>query len=104
MYFKPFYTAVQKERQTHLPNPGDSFTFFSYGSQEIFFWQFFSAEYQNIKCIWNDMQQASFIYCLYFSTDELPASLIYIFPKQNLPSLNLMEMVAWKYDCNEAKP
>ena len=50
------------------------------------------------------MQKANFIYCLYFSAAELPASLIYIVPKQNLPSLNLVEMPARRYDCNEAEP
>lgn len=49
------------------------------------------------------MQQANFIYCLY-SAAELPASLIYIVPKQNLPSLNLGEMAARRYDCNETEP
>lgn len=49
------------------------------------------------------MQQANFIYCLYISTGELPAFLIYIFPKQSLPSLNLGEMVAGRYGCNEAE-
>lgn len=49
------------------------------------------------------MQQANFIFCLYVSTDELPTFLIYIFPKQSLPSLNLVEKVAGRYDLNEAQ-
>ena len=77
--------------------------FFCYGSKEISHWQFFPGEYHNIKCIWNDMQEANFIYCLCPSTDEHPGFLICIFPKQNLSSLNLVEMAVGRYGCNEAE-
>ena len=62
------------------------------GSKEVIYWKFFSTAYQNIKCIWNDMQQADFISCLYFSTAELQPPSFTSFPNKTFSAL-----ILWKW-------